>query len=232
MTDEPEILENFSGVARLFPLPNLVLFPSVVQPLHIFEPRYRHMMADALAGDRLLSIVLLKPGWEEDYDRRPPVHRVACLGRIFNEERLADGRYNLLLHGLHRIRIVEELTADRPFREASVQLLEDQPCASAADEVQLQEEMQRMLPPLLSAQGGAAEQARKLLDSGLPLGTLADVFAFALPLEAEFKQQLLEMLDVKRRTEMLLSQLSELAAEPEPVEPPAERKFPPDFSEN
>src|SRR5437588_601321 len=93
-------LDDFTGTARLFPLPNLVLFPSVIQPLHIFEPRYRALMGDALADDRLMALALLRPGWEEDYHKAPTIYPVVCLGRIFQEERLADGRYNLLLHGL------------------------------------------------------------------------------------------------------------------------------------
>src|SRR5437588_755419 len=83
---------NLGGTARLFPLPNLVLFPYVIQPLHVFEPRYRRLLADALAGDRLMAMALLKPGWEEDYQQRPAIHPVVCLGKIFKEERLPDGR--------------------------------------------------------------------------------------------------------------------------------------------
>src|SRR4051794_9383388 len=109
MSDALSPLGAFGGTAPLFPLPDLVLFPAVVQPLHIFEPRYRQLMADALAGDRLMALALLKPGWEEDYQKRPPIHPVVCLGRIFKEERLPDGRYNLLLHGLSRARVREEI---------------------------------------------------------------------------------------------------------------------------
>src|SRR5581483_8559229 len=101
--------EHFSGTARLFPLPNLVLFPHVMQPLHIFEPRYRQMTTDALDGDRLIALALLRPGWEADYDGKPVIYPVACLGRIVAEQRLEDGRYNILLRGLSRIRVLEEL---------------------------------------------------------------------------------------------------------------------------
>src|SRR4029079_17170823 len=67
--------DTFCGVARLFRLPNLVLYPHVMQPLHIFEERYREMLEDALASDRLIAMALLEPGWETDYDRRPPADR-------------------------------------------------------------------------------------------------------------------------------------------------------------
>src|SRR6188508_1840905 len=103
MNDPSEILENFSGVARLFPLPNLVFFPQVMQPLHIFEPRYRQMTTDALAGDRLIALVLPKPGWEPDYAGAPDVHPVACLGKIVADQKMDDGRFNILLRGLSRI---------------------------------------------------------------------------------------------------------------------------------
>src|SRR5436853_468650 len=102
MNDDQYILANFPGRARLFPLPNLVLFPHVVQPLHVFEPRYRQMTADALADDRLITLVLLKPGWEDAGNKPPAVHPVACLGRVVADQLLPDGRYNLLLRGLSR----------------------------------------------------------------------------------------------------------------------------------
>src|SRR4051812_12320348 len=92
--------DDFSGIVRLFPLPNLVLFPHVAQPLHIFEPRYCALMADALDDDRLIAMALLRPGWEDDYHKQPPIHDMVCLGRIQQEMRLEDGRYNFLLQGL------------------------------------------------------------------------------------------------------------------------------------
>jgi Lon protease-like protein len=221
-------LETFRGVARLFPLPNLVLFPSVVQPLHIFEPRYRQMMSDALDDDRLMALVLLQPGWEEEYEQRPPVYPVACLGRIFNEQRLADGRYNLLLHGLRRIRIEQELPPDRLYRQAQVQLLEEEPLNLSSEAEQLRVRLQGLLMPVLESQGGAVDQARQLLDSDLPLGMLCDIFSFALPLETGLKQELLEELHVGRRAARLLAELEQLQR----PQPPEGRTFPPEFSSN
>src|SRR5437762_6507133 len=113
MNDDFTPLSGFAGLARMFPLPNLVFFPQVMQPLHIFEPRYRQMTADALAGDRLITLVLLRPGWEADYEGRPALHAVGCLGRIVAEQQLADGRYNLLLRGLRRVRLRQHVENDR-----------------------------------------------------------------------------------------------------------------------
>jgi hypothetical protein len=94
----------------LFPLPNVVLFPRMPLPLHVFEPRYRAMVADTLETHRAIGMVLLKPGWESDYQGRPPVYAVGCAGLIERCERFEDGRYNLLLKGVARFR----MTAERP----------------------------------------------------------------------------------------------------------------------
>src|SRR6266404_347720 len=118
MNDDFSPLAGFCGVARLFPLPNLVLFPHVMQPLHIFEPRYRQMTADALSGDRYIAMVLPMPGWEDSYEAAPPLHPVACIGRIIAEQLLDDGRYNILLRGLARVRIVKEIHCKKMYRIA------------------------------------------------------------------------------------------------------------------
>ena len=97
-----------SDLLPLFPLPNVVLFPNVFLPLHIFEPRYREMVADAITGDRMIGMVLLRPGWEQDYDGRPPVYPIGCSGLITHVEQLADGRYNIVLRGFERFRILAE----------------------------------------------------------------------------------------------------------------------------
>src|SRR5262247_3902945 len=104
----------------LFPLPNAVLFPNVFLPLHIFEPRYREMTADAIAADRMIGMVLLRPGWERDYEGRPAVYPIGCSSLITHCEHLDDGRYNIVLRGLDRFRIVEE-DHSRPYRRALIE---------------------------------------------------------------------------------------------------------------
>jgi Lon protease-like protein len=233
MSDDFSALSDFDGRTRLFPLPNLVLFPYVIQPLHIFEPRYRQMTADALAGDRLLSIILLQPGWEGEYEGQPSLHPIGCLGKIVADQRLDDGRYNLLLRGLRRVRLLHEVPTDRLYRTARVELLQDigtlEGDAAAALRVQLGEQVPRWVPP----DPAVREQFQKLLQSELTPGALCDVFGFALPLDPALKQQLLEELDVAERARRLV----EMLREQEPVAAPGpeaapNRKFPPDFSDN
>jgi Lon protease-like protein len=189
------------------------------------------MTADALAGDRLLSIVLLRPGWEEDYEGRPPLHRIGCLGKIVAEQRLEGDRYNLLLRGLRRVRLLDELQTDRSYRTARVEVLHDAGGLDAAATAELRRRLGEYLPRWVPPDAAPSEQFRKLLDSELPAGTLCDVFGFALPLDVSLKQQLLEELDVAERARRLLAVLRE-SAPPAAAAPAADRKFPPDFSAN
>src|SRR5947207_4199041 len=129
----------------LFPLPNVVLFPNVFLPLHVFEPRYREMVADAIAGDRMIGMVLLQPGWEHDYEGRPPVYPIGSSGVITHFERLTDGRYNIMLRGLERFRILEEDNS-RVYRRATVQRLADQVLA-ADDRLALHREAKKLQAP-------------------------------------------------------------------------------------
>ncbi len=106
----------------IFPLPNVVLFPNVFLPLHVFEQRYRALVADALARDRMVGMVLLQPGYEHDYEGRPPVYPIGCAGVITHAEPLDDGRYNVVLRGIEKFRILDEETS-RPYRLAHVEAL-------------------------------------------------------------------------------------------------------------
>src|SRR5437899_1594232 len=172
MSDDPSALSQFSGTVRLFPLPNLVLFPQVVQPLHIFEPRYRQMTADALDDDRLLAMALLQPGWESGYDGRPAIYPVACVGRIMAEQRLDDGCYNLLLRGLARVRVLHELPGDQLYRSAAVEAVPEAPVADAVESDRLRRLLEEAVRPTFAARPGSLKQLEEVLAGGLELGTL------------------------------------------------------------
>ncbi|OHB67732.1 MAG: hypothetical protein A2V70_05950 [Planctomycetes bacterium RBG_13_63_9] len=224
--------EDFSGTVRLLPLPNLVLFPYVMQPLHIFEGRYRHLLEDALDGDRLIALATLAPGWEDDYEGRPPVYPVACLGRITTHCRLEDGTYNVLLLGLRRVRLVRELAPSGGFRRAEVEVCADYnaPHQAAAEDTlrsKLREAFMRVLPMVLESH----EQLESLFDSDVPLGVLTDVISFAIDLPVEYKETLLSQTDVHRRAGMLLRHLSAASAQFESA-CCGPTVFPPQFSPN
>jgi Lon protease-like protein len=222
--------DAFSGVARLFPLPNLVMYPHVMQPLHIFEGRYREMIEDALASDRLIAMALLEPGWEPDYDSRPAVAPYACLGKIVTHHRLEDGRYNLLLMGVGRVHILEELSPPRSFREAKVELLRECGGCPAEDLDGLRGELLGAFKHLLPCSCQVPEQLTEMLSRHLPLGMLTDLAAYTLPLELAVKRELLAECRVASRARILLKQLEVLLANH--ASGAAIESFPPPFSSN
>jgi Lon protease-like protein len=222
------IPSSFDGTARLFPLPNVVLFPHVMLPLHIFEPRYRQMTADSLATDRLIAMVLLKSGWEEQYESTPAIHDIGCLAKILTDQKLEDGRYNMLVRGLSRARIAEELQTDRLYRIARVELLSDIDLAGPDSSSKLRRRLARLARKWFSDMGGDFQQFETLFTEELPLGTIGDLLSFVLPLSQEFKQKLLGQTNVERRIGWLLKYLEEKT--PLPTSSPA--KFPPEFSSN
>ena len=198
--------EDFSGIVRLFPLPNLVLFPHVMQPLHIFEPRYCDLLNEALSGDRLIAMAVLAPGWEADYDARPALYGTACLGRITAHYSLASGAHNVLLSGLKRVEIVRELLSAKSFREAEARIHDDVCPEAVADKLRrrLRGACERVLPALVKIHG----QVEQLLEGDMPLGALTDIISYTLDIPIPAKTALLTETDVGRRTEMLLEHLA------------------------
>jgi Lon protease-like protein len=194
MSQTPELLP-------LFPLPNVVLFPNVFLPLHIFEPRYREMIADALASDRLIGMVLLRPGWERDYEGRPRVYPVGCSGVITHAERLRDGRYDIVLRGLDRFRVVEE-DASRSYRRAIVEPVPDP--APAGDQRRIIHACRAKLESILGTDPRVGD-AR--IPSAMPDEDLVNALAQYLDLEPVEKQALLEKPCLRSRAESLVELL-------------------------
>ncbi len=186
----------------IFPLPNVVLFPNVFLPLHIFEPRYRAMLADALAGDRIIGMTLLQPGYEADYQGRPRVYPVGCAGVITHSERLPDGRSNLVLRGIEKFRILDEDTS-REYRLARVQPLPE--IASDADKQLLKQRRHRLEALIVAAieRGGADPR----FPSAIPDEDLVNALSQYLGLDPVERQALLERDGILARCDGLIELL-------------------------
>jgi uncharacterized protein len=187
----------------IFPLPNVVLFPNVFLPLHIFEPRYREMVNDAIASDRMIGMVLLKPGWEHDYEGRPAVYPVGCSSVITHVERLSDGRFNIVLRGVERFRIIEE-DQSRSYRRALVESLADQAMAPD-DRAAIRRERSRLeslLKPAVERAGADPKVPEAMADEDL-----VNALAQYLDLEPVEKQALLERCSLRERAESLVELL-------------------------
>ena len=192
-----------SDLLPLFPLPNVVLFPNVFLPLHIFEPRYREMVADALASDRMIGMVLLKPGREDEYAGRPPIYALGCSGVITHAERLADGRYNIVLRGVERFRIIGEDHA-LSYRRATVEPVADGPLLPH-DRVAIRTQRAKLETLLAPAVDPAEGDAK--IPSAMPDEDLVNALAQYLNLEPLEKQALLEKINLRARAESLVELL-------------------------
>jgi Lon protease-like protein len=201
--DVREQLAAFTGCAPIFPLPNVVHFPHLLLPLHIFEPRYRQMVGDALAGSRLIAMALLKPGWLTT-EGSPPIHDTVCLGRITAEQDAPDGRYYLVLQGLSRARIVREDETNRAYRVAEMTLHPDadrptSETAAAAQRRRLIGAFRKLFP-----RRDLDKVLRRALDEAVPLGILCDVLTDAMSLDPQDAHRVLAELDINRRCGLVL----------------------------
>jgi Lon protease-like protein len=224
---------RFRGTARLFPLPDLVMFPHVMQPVHIFEPRYREMLNAALDSDGLIAMSMLAPGWEADYDSRPALMPHACLGKIVTHQRTDEGHYNLLLLGLRRISIDLELPAERAYREAEVTVLDDYLCSeNDADRLSLQTALTQRFEETLPPGQPTNPAFQELLSSEIPLSVLTDLVSFATQLDFEMKCKLLSECDVDQRAAMLLEAMDTIRADERGPQPQRRSGYLPPFSSN
>jgi len=191
----------------VFPLPNVVFFPEATLGLHIFEPRYRQMTDEALASDRLIAIALLQPGWEGDYYGSPLVHPVACAGVIEEHVRLPDGRFNIRLRGLSRIRI-GGFVRETPYRVASFQALAERNAEAGpgVDEARVRL-LQTCAGLMQEISGGAGRPLG--LPPDMPFAMGVNVLCQSLAMEPDRRQRLLETDDVVARCEALVGILTE-----------------------
>jgi uncharacterized protein len=186
----------------IFPLPNAVLFPNVFMPLHIFEPRYRAMVADALADDRMIGMVLLKPGHETEYEGRPPVFEIGCAGLITHSEPLPDGRFNIVLRGIEKFRVTGE-DASRIYRIAHVDPIRE--LVPESDRALLRQQRHRLealLAAVIERSGSEPRFPATVVDEDL-----VNALAQYLALDALERQALLERDGVLARCQALIELL-------------------------
>jgi uncharacterized protein len=197
------VLPEGEFLLPLFPLPNMVFFPNTRVPLHVFEPRYRQMITDALESDQRVGIVLLRPGWEADYFGAPAIHICGTVGTIEQAVPLDDGRFNILLRGDVRFRVVGEVST-QPYRMARVIA---------------QPEAQRTVDESYAQREWLADLSRQYLrylpeQSSVPeievvgLDALTNALIMSLNVEVEEKQRLLEIDDMIVRAEQVGSELT------------------------
>lgn len=190
----------------IFPLPEAALFPGTLLPLHVFEPRYRELVRDALSGSKTLAVARLKPGFETDYEGRPPVFEICGAGRIIEHVALADGRYHIMLRGVARVRIVRELPPAQSYRVVRAELVPDvagDAGLSAALESQVASLWRTLAPKLPAAMRDLVEVTEGATDAG----SFADRVASLIADDAATSQTLIAESDPCERLRILVERL-------------------------
>jgi len=187
------------NVIPLFPLPNLVFFPRTYIPLHIFELRYRDMVRAAAASHRMIGMVLLKEGWEADYEGDPAVFPMGCVGRMINVQPLPDGRFNILLQGLRRFEIEHEIGTES-YRQGRI-VLKDLSQPDTALPVEARKELIKVVAGFMRNREDASALSA-LLRQPIHDDVLVQNLSFALdftPLEKQFLLESESLLQQARR---------------------------------
>lgn len=201
-------IEHFERLP-IFPLPRLVFFPNTLLPLHIFEQRYRDMIAFCLEEDWPLAITRIRPGHEQDQPGDPPFDTIMGVGHIVHHTRLDDGRYNVLLQGSARVRCVEEITGDEAFRRARVELLHEHLPDLTTTQNQIQQLM-ALLRGIAQVNPSASEMLTRGLVEDRGVDAISDRLASLLFREHTEKQALLEELNAEIRMQQCLDRLAEI----------------------
>lgn len=192
----------------LFPLPGVVFLPSTLLPLHVFEPRYRKLVKDCLEGDNIFAVPLLREGWQRDYDGSPPIFEVAGAGRVVRSQTLPDGRYNLLVLGIARVRLHEELATDEPYRMARATVLDDEIPASVEDRFRVTVDQLRLVAgQIMSAHPTLSGDLGRVLKGAEDGGQLVNMLGHLVLREAEERQQFMETEDPLSRADRVLEGL-------------------------
>ena len=203
------LIDSDLAALPVFPLPNVVLFPGALLPLHIFEPRYRELLSGVLAGKKLMGIARLKPGFEDDYEGRPPVFDVCGVGSVIESEQHENGRYDITLRGLARARIVEELPPTRSYREMRLVELVDG-FSDAGVTSAWQRKLNSLWATLAPHLPESVRDLRALTRGAEGAGAYADRLAAALVGDPDGSQRLLAETDPSERLRLLTEKLQQV----------------------
>lgn len=196
-------LDEFSGVIPLFPLSTVVFFPNTLLPLHIFEPRYKQMINDVIDKEKIIGMALFKPGWGDDYYGNPDVFETVGMGRIVSSEKFEDGRINIVLYGLRRVKIVD-IVEEKPYRLAKVQIIED---LHSTNEEILRAHIAELVDRWNLLIDGTNDSHKIKINTSLPLDSLTDALGTLIFSNVFDKQCLLEEPSVENRAKILINDL-------------------------
>ena len=211
MSDKVEIADTTLARVPMFPLPDVQLFPGAILPLHIFEPRYVEMVDHILESpDNALAIATLRPGYEDDYQGRPPVYNVMGVGSVVAAERKSDGRWNLLVKGLVRARLIDEYDAERAFREINAERIAD---TQAIPGDPLEERLRSLINQLADISTGAKDALNLILAQARNGAELTNLLGAHACSDSALRRRMLECPNVNTRLKMACQHMGRVLLE-------------------
>ena len=221
-TEDSSIAVNFGKPIPLFPLDHVTLLPQQLLPLHIFEPRYVQMTERALDSAGLIAMAVFEgPDWKQQYHGRPRVKRAVCVGHILRHSKPADNRFNILLQGVCRARIVEELppAEDRLYRAATLEPVGVSPLGDGESDL-LDAELKDLRSRLrdlfgegdLSRLTDAQQLLHFIANDDIPTHAVLEIVSFTLVQCPRLRYSLLAEGSLSRRAELLFSELDHLGS--------------------
>ena len=201
MIDAKEILKNFNGnITPIFPLPNFVMFPKTAYSFNIFESRYKKLISDILTTDKIFCTTLLKSFSNEEYLKSPSFHNIGTLCYIIEHKELENGNYNIIVSGLKKVKIKEELDSDKAYRLVDLDILDDNNFVDRE-----KDKRKKLINKFISLFSSENDMMNlNLVDTSMiSTEMLTNLASLILPLENSDKQKLLELDDIELRLEVL-----------------------------
>ncbi len=217
MEDVTRLPDDFDGRVRLFPLPELVVFPHAMQPLHIFEPRYCEMLLESLASDRLIAMATLTAGIGDLLSPKPALAPAVCICRIVSHAETAEGTHNILLVGAKRANLVREISTSRPFRMAEVEVITDvHPPMDAPSRKMIRVALLDAFASVIPASANVQQNLHELMAGQMGLGPITDIISFTLGFDCQAKLELLAQANVYERAQRLIQLLKKRSGQVHP----------------
>jgi len=200
MIDAKKVLNSFSGIAPIFPLPDFVMFPKTAYSFNVFETRYKELVSDILNKDKLFCTSLLQSCSDDEYLESPNFHNMGTLCYVIEHKELKNGNYNIIVSGLKKVRIKEELNSDKKYRIVNLDILNENNFVDRE-----QEKRKKLINKFMSLFSPDSDTLNlNLIDTSMiSTEMLTNLGSLILPLENKDKQKLLELNDIELRLEVL-----------------------------
>lgn len=204
-----ELLREYCTSVPLFPLPGVVFLPHSLLPLHVFEPRYRALVEDVVAGNGILAVPRLSPGWEHNYEGTPTLNAICGVGQIVRYQSLPDGRSNMIVQGVARLRLTKDVVSERGYRVGRGELMELDPINEGKTN-RIAASLKLLVAQLIAAVPETKPALGDLEHENIEISEWMDRLAHFVLRKPDERQLYLEYSDIEDRSDLLMASMVEM----------------------